>query len=417
MDTIIAAVGRELLTAEMNADLGDQRRSRRLQKIVNVLASNPDRSFPEVFTGPGDLEGLYRFVRNKHFGFDEVIAPHYEGTVRRAEALGEVLVIHDSTEFNFKVYGQEAREHLCQLSKTRQGFFGHASLVASADGLRAPLGVVGFRPYVHINDLDSEESRQWWDERGGVMESEQERWHDAVANADKALRRVHTVIHVMDREADDYDLLADMRARDDRFVVRCAYDRRVELPDGTGSKLFAALDNKPFVATRTVELSARELNDRPANNRRSHPPRKRRDATLSFRARSIVVRRPDKASNEWPNSLQLNVVEAVELSPPDGEVRVRWVLLTTDPVDPVDDILLVVDRYRSRWLVEESFKATKTGCAYEKRQMESATTLLLMLGRGYRKMLDLEAALGLFRQAGELPSDGEPSNSEAAGGG
>jgi hypothetical protein len=35
--------------------------------------------------------------------------------------------------------------------------------------------------------------------------------------------------------------------------------------------------------------------------------------------------------------------------------------------------------YRSRWLIEEFFKALKTGCAYEKRQLESLDTLLVAL--------------------------------------
>lgn len=140
MNEIITAVGRALLVEEMKAGLGDTRRTKRLQRIVEVLVGNPDRPFPEVFDQPSDLEGLYRFVRNQHLDFDAVLAPHCEATVRRAEAQKEVLVVHDSTEFNFKVYGDGARAHLCRLSKTRQGFFGHASLVVSADGLRAPLG-------------------------------------------------------------------------------------------------------------------------------------------------------------------------------------------------------------------------------------------------------------------------------------
>jgi len=39
----------------------------------------------------------------------------------------------------------------------------------------------------------------------------------------------------------------------------------------------------------------------------------------------------------------------------------------------------VVDAYRSRWLIEEFFKAIKTGCGYEKRQFESLHALLIML--------------------------------------
>lgn len=38
-----------------------------------------------------------------------------------------------------------------------------------------------------------------------------------------------------------------------------------------------------------------------------------------------------------------------------------------------------MDWYRTRWLIEEFFKALKTGCAYEKRQLTSLDTLLVAL--------------------------------------
>ena len=39
-----------------------------------------------------------------------------------------------------------------------------------------------------------------------------------------------------------------------------------------------------------------------------------------------------------------------------------------------------LDYYRSRWSIEEFFKALKTGCSYEKRQLESRHALLNALG-------------------------------------
>jgi len=72
----------------------------------------------------------------------------------------------------------------------------------------------------------------------------------------------------------------------------------------------------------------------------------------------------------------LNVVHVQETSVPASQVAVRWVLLTTLPVDTVEQVELVIDCYRRRWLIEEYFKAIKTGCAYEKRQLESSHTLL-----------------------------------------
>jgi hypothetical protein len=52
------------------------------------------------------------------------------------------------------------------------------------------------------------------------------------------------------------------------------------------------------------------------------------------------------------------------------------VLATLEPIDTPRRIEQVVDFYRARWVIEEFFKALKTGCAYEKRQLESARALV-----------------------------------------
>ncbi|WP_437486863.1 transposase [Sorangium sp. So ce1014] len=45
-------------------------------------------------------------------------------------------------------------------------------------------------------------------------------------------------------------------------------------------------------------------------------------------------------------------------------------LLTSEPVESDAQMAQLVDWYRARWMVEEFFKALKTGCAYEERQIE-----------------------------------------------
>ena len=58
------------------------------------------------------------------------------------------------------------------------------------------------------------------------------------------------------------------------------------------------------------------------------------------------------------------------------EVFLRWVVRV--PSEHVASRLcfeLIVDAYRTRWVIEEYFKALKTGCAFEKRQLESAKTI------------------------------------------
>ena len=54
---------------------------------------------------------------------------------------------------------------------------------------------------------------------------------------------------------------------------------------------------------------------------------------------------------------------------------VDWKLLTTEPTDTPQQVERVVDIYRRRWVIEEFFKALKTGCAIEGRQLESLHAL------------------------------------------
>jgi hypothetical protein len=54
-------------------------------------------------------------------------------------------------------------------------------------------------------------------------------------------------------------------------------------------------------------------------------------------------------------------------------------LVTNEPIDTAEQVAAVVDAYRARWVIEEFFKALKTGCQIEKRQMESYEALLIAL--------------------------------------
>ena len=81
-----------------------------------------------------------------------------------------------------------------------------------------------------------------------------------------------------------------------------------------------------------------------------------------------------------PKLLNVNVIDVIEDTPPEGCEAVRWILVTREPIDTQEDVERVVDIYRCRWLIEEYFKALKTGCAFEKRQLKSRHALLNALG-------------------------------------
>jgi hypothetical protein len=100
---------------------------------------------------------------------------------------------------------------------------------------------------------------------------------------------------------------------------------------------------------------------------------------VSVAARSVTLKRPLKASPTLPGTLTINIVHVFELGPPPGQPPVEWLLLTSEPTCTHEEIAFVIEGYRTRWVVEEYFKAVKTGCAFESKQLESFHTLTNML--------------------------------------
>ena len=184
----------------------------------------------------------------------------------------------------------------------------------------------------------------------------------------------------MDREGDNYELLAHLQPHHERSVVRLHYDRRLhgEAHAGAPATLEAA---RPCDALceRPVTVSARPVGTRPRPLVKRRPARATRVATVRFAAAAVMLKRPRDDRHPWPASLAVHVVYATEVDPPDGEPPLEWRLVTTEPITTTEQVLRIVEWYRTRWLIEEFFKCLKTGCAYEKRQLESLDTLLVAL--------------------------------------
>ncbi len=112
------------------------------------------------------------------------------------------------------------------------------------------------------------------------------------------------------------------------------------------------------------------------SQQRTFPARKGRTAQLTFAARSVVLKRPKRCKRSFPETLKVNIVHVYEVAMPPGQAPVEWLLLTSEPISSQAEIQAVVDGYRTRWTIEEYFKAVKSGCAYEQRQLESAHALV-----------------------------------------
>jgi len=62
------------------AQLGDQRRTKRLIKIAAGLAQSPGGTLPQAFPDWKELKGAYRFLEEPGVSFERVLGPHWESS-------------------------------------------------------------------------------------------------------------------------------------------------------------------------------------------------------------------------------------------------------------------------------------------------------------------------------------------------
>src|SRR6185369_8626510 len=252
------------------ADLGDRRLTRRLEILATTMARDPRLSFPEACgESDAELEATYRFLNNEAVEAADVLEPHYRATVGRMSAVENVLVVHDTTEFAFK--GE--REGLGRLQEFKQGFMGHFALAVSADGRRESMGIIGLLPIFRPWELVTEH----WRKRYFSPDKESRRWGKLVDVVAARVGEAISPIHVMDQEADSYELLAHLVGNEHRFVIRGRTDRRKTTE---GVQVAKVTEGTTAVATREIQVSERKARSKSKTRRLVFRPA--RQATLDI---------------------------------------------------------------------------------------------------------------------------------------
>lgn len=372
MTTVCDPEWRLIKNEYAEAALGHASRNTRLERIVAGLAGDPSVSFPDAAGSDSALEGTYRFLNNPAVEFEHIWGPHRRCTRERAASRGEILIAHDTSVFTFSGE-REGLGPVLQKGGLR-GFFGHFALAIADESSRDPLGVLGFKHFVRKPEKIGRRSQR---DQLNDPERESLRWWELVQETEQVLAGHARAIHVMDREAGSYELLTKLLANQYRFVIRIRGDRATTTPL-LGSRghvrVSDAMASVTHCAERLVPLSRRKTSI--PSDRKIHPSRSQRVAQLRMSGEQLDILRPSYFPASAPGQLTLNVVRVYEVQAPDGQPPVEWMLITNLPVATAEDVERVVDIYRARWTIEEFFKALKTGCSFEKRQLENLHALL-----------------------------------------
>jgi len=350
------------------AKLPDKRLVPRLRSVMEMLQARVNRSFPEAMTSARHLKAFYRLVSNPRVNHLEVFRAHAETTAERVREAPEPLILHDTTTTK---PSRATADEVGQINTGAPGFFAHVSLAVDSVEEGCPLGLLTFEtlhraPGSSKGTLSGAECAK-------LPEKEYDRWLRAVIEAECMLGPHVRPIHVMDREGDSYALFDALLSRDSRFVIR-SDDRKCWF-EGALSTVADVLAQQLMVVEREVQLPHRDSSTTAPKSVRAE--RKARLANLVISGCSVELSPSAYVKKPAAMRLPVNIVHVREPAPPVGEAPIEWLLTTTEPIDTPEQLLRVVDIYRRRWLVEEFFKAIKTGCLLEERHLQEREALLL----------------------------------------
>ena len=377
-----------------DAELGDRRRSARLVKNAELAAKtmgNPVTTTPE--RDPSAVQAYWNFWdKADKFGItpEDILAPHRQRTIERMRTQETVLCVQDGTKISYstrprteglEVIGQN------QTSAKARGVCLHATIALNDEGL--PLGVLRCAY--------------------GKAQPKTQSWLYGLLDIDEAaatLPRKTNVICVMDREADAFEILSMQRTlKRTHLLVRAKHDRKLGKAEG---RLFKAMRKGPSAGV--MELSVEQLSRRMKSGRVTHKGRPGRNARMEMRYRKVTLP-PTRDRTQAPMAVW--GIHLRELNPPANATPIEWYLLTTQPITTREQAQQMVEHYRLRWRVEDTFRVLKSGCKVEKLRMQKADSqhrvitmymvtawrimLMTMLGR-----TDTDLNMDVFFRASEL---------------
>jgi hypothetical protein len=363
------------------AALGDKRLNDRLQLILSQLAAHPTASIPAACGGHAETIAAYRFFDNEKVGFDAVLQPHIDGTRLRIAAQPVVLLVPDTTEVDLTRPQQQVRGAGPLDGGARRGVFLHEMHAFTPDG--TPLGTVQAIPWAR--DLDQRTSSvQTRGQRAAtpIEQKESFRWLLSMQQARAEAGRCPgtQIVSVADSEADIFEVLAEgMEApRTADWVVRCCQDRALvddlEETPAALDYLREEVRAAPVLDRKTIQVRGRQAKVA-CEDRSRRQPRTSRTAAVEVRAARVTLRAPQRPAGQLPD-VTVHAVIVTEVDPPADDVAVEWLLVTSLPIDTVDQVRLITRYYCARWMVEVFFRVLKSGCRVEARRFERTDRLL-----------------------------------------
>jgi hypothetical protein len=372
--------------------------------MAERLANRPAGTVGQAFPTDAERLGAYRLLEQDQVSHEAIALAIRESCAIRSGMEELVLVAIDGSSLTFT--DRQRSKGLGPIGRRSGGAQGLKTMLGLAmtlDGI--PLGVPAIEMWTRPKKRRTKHRN-----RRKTEEKETQRWLEAMAQTTTVFQQhaPQTLLWFqMDREADSWPILS-YPLNQHLLTVRASYNRTVKLAQGKDGKLFDLLNAAEVKGTTEVLVREKRYYSK-------GKPRKRQErlAKLAIRFEQVTLDLVDQSSRQHTDKT-LFAVMVQEISPiPEGEEPLRWVLLTTYPVESVEDAILVVHSYTCRWRIEELHRTWKTGsCNVERSQLRSKQPLLKWATIHLAVAARIERLKYLARSSPKIPATVELSEVE-----
>jgi len=350
------------------AEFGDERLSKRLARILEQLAGNPTVSISAACKDPYQAKAVYRFVGNDEVTTEAITKITRDVTIKNINDSKPpvLLILQDTSELNYSTL--KATEGLGSISgrSTARGMEVHSAVAVSETGevyglLDQKLWV---RPPEEFGQSTSSKCRNL-----PIEVKESYKWLEAVKTIGSPFPKSTKSVHVCDRDSDIYEFFCKAESEGAQYLCRRRSNRIIEEEDGQ-RKLDDFVSTLPVAETIVVYVP-----------RDSHTKRVERNAEVEIKFGKCRVAKPQKLrdNDKLPESVEVYVVSAVELNPPEGQEKIFWQLITNVQTETFEDAVTRIQWYTQRWKIETFHRTLKSGCKVEELQYESAEKLMKLI--------------------------------------
>ncbi len=353
---------------------GDLRLFKRFQYIINQLLANFSHSLPQSMGNKHQTKAAYNFMSNDKVTVEGLYCLDRH---RLQSTLGGLsgqtfLAISDTSTLNYT--GNKSAAELGYLDTIKQQGYAMQTLLLS-DAVGCPMGLL--RSSFHNRTADSlHKSAQTT--RSGLSKQpieakESYRWLEDLLSLEAFAKDNphHRFAHIMDREGDIFEVFSARSQENVHILCRVQHNRKV---------IDEPIRMKALVSQQMPigQLEISFLDRRKKEAKAPQAKRIKRQVFLEIRTTAIKVDVPHDLKvyqkEKGYKPLDLYLIHTREIpnadNPQDEFETLEWFLITSLPIQTVQQAIEAIGFYTHRWRIEDFHLVLKEGAKVENFQYE-----------------------------------------------